>query len=188
MTTRILGLASLLLFSACSDATPPPTPAFDAGFISADASALDSGNRDSGRADSGVDAGLNDVGADAGPADVDICARAATVTLTATTVEADLPQLLGAVIALTGTATQSALECTDRACTEDNPCCNDCIARIRVGDVLLAPSECYTTAPRCAGSECSQTCRPPLFGLPQTFRGVLSTATPDLQLLLYDIR
>ncbi len=186
MTQRALILASLLALGACSDAPPRPTPSLDAGFISVDASLVDTGVPDSGPSDAQADAGIIDGGADAGPADVDICARPAIETLTATST--DLPGFAGEIIALTGTATQSALECTDRACPEDNPCCNDCVARIRVGNVLLAPSECYTTEPRCAGSECSQTCRPPLFGLPQTFRGILSTATPDLQLLLYDIR
>jgi len=183
--------ASVALAAACSDDPGAADGGRDAtAFISGDASTAE----DSGAADAGLDAGVEpDANLDAGAADgaaldADICATEPVEVLTATAARARAGELAGLVVALTGTATRTALDCTERACPEEDPCCNDCTARIVVGEVFLAASECYASEPRCAGNECNQTCRPPLFGLPQTFKGVLSTSTPDLELLLYEIR
>ncbi len=186
------GLAAVAVLGlwACADEPSMPPAGPDAGFISADTGPEPQDTGVAEDADVPTDAGLADadIGSDAEPMDADVCLTPAAFTVSATTAEQDLARLLGPVISLTGTATRTTLSCSERECPADNPCCNDCTARIRVGDVLLRASPCYERMPGCAGSECSQTCRPPLFGLPQTFRGVLSTSTPDLELLLYEIR
>lgn len=187
MNRSLVTMWAALGLVACADTPSTPVPGPDAGFISADAEPEVDAEV---RPDAQVDAGFLDASdpGDAEPLDADPCLAPSAFTLSATEAAAQSEVLAGQLISLTGTATRTGLNCTDRACPEDNPCCNDCTARIRVGDVLLQTSECYTSDLRCAGSECSQTCRPPLFGLPQVFRGVLSTSTPDLELLLYEIR
>lgn len=191
-----LALAFAAATGACSDDSAARDAGPDASFISGDAGPGDEdggAEPDAGPHDGGaeLDAGPPDAAdagdLDAGQTDVDPCLAEPIETLPATAAADRAGALAGQVIALTGTATRTALDCTERACSEEDPCCNDCTARIRVGEVLLAESVCFAAAPACEGTECSQTCRPPLFGLPQTFRGVLSTSTPDLELLLYSV-
>ena len=181
---------SLVNLACADDPLPADAGSPDATFIGADAQApRDAGPRD---VDAGgpVDAGIE---MDGGALDAELpdaqdpCLAPAVETLTASTATAAVPRLAGKVVALVGTATTTALECTDRACPPEDPCCNECTARIRVGPVRLAASECFAVSPSCMGDECNQTCRPPLLGLEETFRGVLSTAAPDLQLLLHGV-
>lgn len=193
-TALFLG-AALALCAGCDTVGTPMDP-FDGSFIAGDAdepedSGPDGGFLDAEPEDTGPDAGPPDVGpADTGPGDAgDPCLEAMPeATVTASQARAQAGVLAGRVVALTGTATTGALQCTDMACSDEDPCCNTCVAPIHVGGVTLAGSECFDPPPQCAGSECGQVCRPPVLGLPQTFFGVLSTAAPDLQLLLYRVR
>lgn len=195
----LLAVVTLLAATWGCGGEGTPTDPFDGSFIAGDAEPVDAapdpdgGPRDAGIEDSGAprDAAPADADpTDAEPPDAgpDPCLAPPVAEVSAAEARAMAGGLAGQVIDLTGTATAAALECTDLACPPEDPCCNTCIAAVLVDGVRLAGGPCFDPAPLCAGSECAQTCRPPILGIPQVFRGVLSTAAPDLQLLLQSVR
>lgn len=174
-----------LLIAGCEcGEEPPPDDTFDGnvivgdGPVRADAAldggidageqdaTSDAGDPDGGRSDAATDAGTSDAGS--------ICDEAPVATLTATSVAAELATYEGMVIAVTGTATQTAIACTEMACPPGVPCCNTCTATVSIAGVVpLYGSSCFTRPPGCTGTECGQICHPPILGLEQRFVGRL---------------
>jgi hypothetical protein len=149
------------------DAVPSPDAEPDAGEEDADSGELDAADaaEDGGDADAGEDAG------DAADAEVD-CDPPAVRAVTATVAVAEAALLQGMIIEIVGTATVTALACTD--CADAGACTCTCTATTSIeGLVALIPSECFDS-PGCAGNECTQVCRPPVLGVEQSFRGRLN--------------
>ncbi len=176
-------LLGALVVSGCDCGGGPPDDTFDGNVIvgdgsipdsptDAEADATSSGDvGDSGRVDSSTDGGAD--ARDAAPDAGDRCSEPAVAVLTATEAVDQISTWAGMIVEITGTATRTALDCTDRTCPQDMPCCNTCTATVTVGGrVSLLGGECFTPPPECSGSECAQVCRP-LLGLPQRFRGTL---------------
>ncbi len=195
---------ALLALCACSEQAAPDIPGLAGNVIVGDA-LVDLGPADVGAEDLGdagpdedigavdlaeLDAGSADDAGDLGPPDLgDPCAQTPVATLTSSQAVAELSTYEGMVVEITGVLEQGALECTDNACTKTDPCCNLCTAPVRIDQrVTLTQTACFTPAPGCAGTNCAQTCRPPLLGLSQRFSGRLVNAqgAAVLELLAID--
>lgn len=198
---------ALFALCACSEQAAPDVPSLDGNVIVGDAlvdlgppgaDVADLGpDEDLGMADlpafdtgldedAGVDLGIEDMG----PPDLgDPCALMPVATLTSSQAVAELSTYAGMVVEIVGVLEQGDLECTDNACTKADPCCNLCTAPVRIDQrVTLAQTACFTPAPGCSGTNCAQTCRPPLLGLSQRFSGRLMDVQgePRLEILRID--
>lgn len=197
-------LALALLFGdACAcDEIPDPDP--DGNVLVSDArvdGGADLGPLEAGM-DSGADGTVDDGGPDGAPdadpidaADEDagldagtICDEAPVASFTATQAVAALSTHRGRVIEVIGTATAAAINCTDRACPPQTPCCNACVGGVSVDQqVLLGPSPCLSFAPGCSGDECGLVCRPATFGIQQRFWGQLQDDNGQAVLELHQV-
>jgi hypothetical protein len=175
-----LSAAFLLVAAACDcgDEMPPDDP-FDGNVIVGDGTIPDA--EEDAEADAAEDAAI-DAAADTGDAtDVmpdsgDRCSEPAVATLTSSQAIDQIGALAGMIVEITGTATRTALGCTEMACPPDDPCCNTCTGSVAIdGAILLSGGSCFTPPPGCSGTNCpgTVTCRPPLLGVPQTFKGTL---------------
>jgi hypothetical protein len=187
-----VGLAIAATACECGDPMPPDDT-FDGNVIVGDGSSLPDAEADSGfdggEPEAGQDAGEHDTGEpDATPDAGDRCVEPAVTVLTSSSAVAEVGMWAGMIVEITGTATQTGLSCTDRACPPDEPCCNTCTASVTIdGRVLLTGGECFTPPPGCSGNECAQTCRPLLLELPQTFRGELIDRGEGVALELFSV-
>ncbi|MCK6550537.1 hypothetical protein L6R52_32165 [Myxococcota bacterium] len=161
------------------DATPRDAIVADADALGADAPA-DAADAEVDEAGTDAEAPDAEAPIDAGPD----CAPSATATLGATTAIARADVLAGAVVDVTGTATIGALRCQGATCTDGGACCDVCAADVTIDGVLpLRASECFPSV-GCAGSECTQLCRPAVLGIPRRFRGRLVAPGGDVALEL----
>lgn len=200
----LLAFGALLFGPACAcDEIPDPDP--DGNVLVSDARV--DGGSDLGASDLGMDAAadatVEDGGADAaldadlldgGDTDANldagtVCDEAPVASFTATQAVAALSTHQGMIIEVTGTATAAAINCTDRACPPQMPCCNACVGGVSVDQqVLLGPSPCLSFAPGCSGDECGLVCRPATLGIPQRFWGQLRDDNGQAVLDLHQVR
>jgi hypothetical protein len=200
-TRPTFAVLALLIVARCScDEDPPPDDSFDGNVVVGDAMLRDADrpprdaeledgevDRDSGedggdatRVD-GSDAETSDGEVDAGPN----CDVTPVRVLTATEAESLAAQLAGMIVEITGTATTTALSCTELSCEDAGACCNTCTATVTIDAVIpLVASECFAMPPGCTGNECAQVCRPQVLGVPQRFLGRLRD---DAALMLFSV-
>lgn len=198
--------------AGCAD-TPPPSQ-LDGSFVIGDGAAPDARSPPDARPDTGstdaapddgavaADAtaeedagheGLDALPRDGGPsADAealdgalpDPCARTATITRTASAVVAEAAALDGLWVDVVATATIGPVNCTRRACTPEDPCCNTCTAELLLDGLFPLVAGACAARVGCAGDECNLVCTPPVLGFAQTFRGVVRSAPrPHLELV-----
>ncbi len=199
----LLAFGALLFGPACAcDEIPDPDPdgnvlvsdarvdggadlgPMDTGMDAATDATVDDGGPDAAPDADLLDGGDDDAGQDAGT----ICDEAPVATFTATEAVAALGTHQGMIIEVTGTATAAAINCTDRACLPEMPCCNACVGGVSVDqEVLLGPSPCLSFAPGCSGDECGLVCRPATLGIQQRFRGQLRDDNGQAVLELHQV-
>jgi hypothetical protein len=191
VNARLAVSLGFVLASGCTCGGAPMKPIdFDGNVIVGDASsagelpdrgvieagAIDVGT-DSGTIDMGGDANLPDGGMDAafdaGESPDNGCTASSVAVLTATEAIANIGTYENRIVDITGTSTAVGIACTHPTCADGGACCGACTATVAIDRILsLAPSVCFSD-PGCAGNECTQVCRPPVIGAPQTFRGQL---------------
>lgn len=204
MLRRAAALVLLLWPWAAGCSDPIPDPNSDGNVLISDAqidAGADSGVTDAGpdAAEVGLDAAEPDATLDAGPEDLgqeedagpdggSLCDEVSTGTFTASVVLSQAPLLDGQVLEVVGTATTTAPVCSRRACPPESPCCNTCTAQVvLLGGPRLIGSACASFLPGCSGDECGLVCRPPVFGVPQTFRGRLVATASVVNLELHRV-
>lgn len=178
---------------ACSEGPPVGPSGFDGGsvifwrpdaFTTGGPPDLIPALPDSGSGEAPDMGGTDLDGADG---ETDPCEAAAEAVLTATAA-AEASELFGAIVEVSGVATDADVICTSEPCPPDNPCCNTCSGRVVLdGELLLSDSECLTLAPGCRGTTCTLVCSPPLLGLPERYRGRLTETIDGPELEVFEV-
>ena len=189
-----LSAALALIAGACECGdVGPPDGNFDGNVIVGDGTIPDAEEDAAADAaeDASLDAGMDvpDTG-DSMPDAGDRCLEPPVATLTAAEAIDQVDALAGMIVEITGTATRTALDCTEIACSKEMPCCNTCTASVSIdGTIQLSGGECFTPPPGCSGTNCpgTVTCRPAVLGVPQTFRGTLLDLGSAVGLELFSV-